>query len=136
MPDNEEYIERTTEGPTVVRREETRVVRGSGSATGWIVAAIVAVVAVVGVFLFMNQNNQSDVQAARDEASANQAQLDSSTATAQTAANAAAQAAQSSMSSAAQANQTAAGAAADRSAAAADQAARDASATAPSPPPQ
>jgi low affinity Fe/Cu permease len=130
MTDNGDYVETTTEGPTVVRRE-TRVVRGSGSSAGWIVAAVVAIAAIAGVFLFMNQNSQSDLQAARDQGAA-QAQIDNAASTAQAAANSASAAAQSSMSSAAHATENAANAAADRSAVAADQAARDASAAAPS----
>jgi low affinity Fe/Cu permease len=130
MSDKEDYVERTTEGPTTVRREEVRVVRGSSS-TGWIIAAIVAVAAIVGAFFYLNQNSQADLQAARDQGAV-QAQVDNAASSAQQAASDASQAAQSSMSSAARSTQNAANAAADRSATAADQAARDASATAPS----
>lgn len=134
MSDNGDYIERTNEGPIPVRREELRVIRTSNP-TGWIVAAVLAIAALVGAFFYMNQNSQADLQAARDQGAV-QAQIDNAASNAQAAAGQAEQSAQSSIGSAARATENAANAAADRSAAAADTAARDASATAPSAPPQ
>ena len=130
MPTTDDYVERTTEGPTTVRREEVHVVRGSNNA-GWVIAAVVVVLAIVGAFAFMSQNSQSDLQAARDQGAA-QAQVDNAASSAQTAANQAAQSAQTAVSSNAQATESAASAAADRAANVADKA-RDAAATAPAP---
>jgi hypothetical protein len=135
MPSNEDYVERTTEDPTIIRQEELRVVRHSSNA-GWWVAALIAIVAVVGVFFYMSQNTQSDLQAARDQGAA-QAQADNAATNAQTAASQAAQSAQSAVDSTAQAAQHAANAATARAATAADNA-HDASTSepAPTPPPQ
>lgn len=133
MSDNGEYIERTVEAPTLVQREEVRVVRASSN-TGWWVAAFVAVVAIaVGVFFYSNnQTSQTDLQAAREQGAA-QAQTDNALSNAQMSASQAAQSAQSAAMSTAQANDSAAQAAASRNAQAA--AARDAAATAPAPQP-
>ena len=58
MPNDREYVERTT-----VR--ETPVTERS-SAAGWWIAAIVAIIAVAGLlFVFGNQNSQDELQAAR-----------------------------------------------------------------------
>ena len=138
MSNDGDYVERTTEEPATVRREEIRVIRGSGSA-GWWIAALVAVIAIVGViFLMNNTSTQTDLQNARAEGAAQQA-LSTAATDAQTAAGQATQAAQEATRGAAQATDTAARAAADRTAKAADaaaDAARDASATEPAPPPQ
>ncbi len=133
MSDNGDYIERTVEAPTLVQREEVRVVRAPSN-TGWWVAAFVAVVAIaVGVFFYSNnQTSQADLQAAREQGAA-QAQTDNALSNAQMSATQAAQSAQSAAMSTAQANDSAAQAAASRNAQAA--AARDAAATAPAPQP-
>jgi hypothetical protein len=142
MSDNQDYVERTIETPTSVRKETVRVVRTPSSA-GWWIAAVVAIVAIVGVIFLMNNNATStaDLQTARDQGAA-QAQTDNAATGAQLAAAQAAQSAQSAAESNARTNDVAARAAADRSAATAsdiDAASRDTSAPDPSrtpPPPQ
>ena len=136
MSNDGDYVERTVEAPTTIRREEVHVVRSSSNA-GWWVAAVVAIVAIIGVVFLLNSNNQNavDLQAARDQGAA-QAQVDNATTNAQMAASQAAQSAQAAAQSTTQAGVNAAQAATDRAASAADAAARDASATAPQPPPQ
>jgi uncharacterized membrane protein len=131
MSDKGDYIERTVEAPTLVQREEVRVVRAPSN-TGWWVAALVAVVAIaVGVFFYSNnQTSQADLQTAREQGAA-QAQTDNALSNAQMSASQAAQSAQSAAMSTAQANDSAAQAAAARSAQAATNAARDAAATEP-----
>jgi hypothetical protein len=136
MSNDGDYVERTVEAPTTVRREEVRVTRTSGNA-GWWIAALVAVVAIVGViFLMNNTNSQADLQNARTEGAAQQA-LSTAAGDAQTAASQATQAAQDAAQGAARATENAAQTAADRSTQAADaatNAAQDASATEPAPP--
>lgn len=81
MANPSEPVERTViEQPATIRREEIRSApasSGSGS-SGWWVAALVAVIALVGAFFLFGQNGQADLQAARDsgrtEAMAAQAQ--------------------------------------------------------------
>ena len=136
MSNDGDYVERTVEGPTTVRREEVRVTRGSGAA-GWWIAALVAIVAIVGViFLMNNTSTQNDLQNARNEGAAQQA-LSTAATDAQAAATQATQAAQDAARSTAQTTETAAQAAADRTAAAAQtatDAAQDAATTEPAPP--
>jgi len=124
------------ERTTVTREPETVVVRRSGSATGWWVAALVAIIALFGViFLINNSNSQTDLQAARDQG-ATEATLANSAANAQQAASNAAQAAQDAAGGAARATESAAQAAASRTEQAVDataDAARDASSTEPDP---
>ena len=136
MSNNGDYVERTVEGPTTVRREEVRVVKGSSNA-GWWIAAIVAIVAVVGVIFMMNNSaTPTDLQNARVEGAAQQA-MTSAASDAQAAATQATQAAQQAAHSTAQATETAAQAAADRTAEAAQtatDAAQDAASTEPAPP--
>jgi len=134
MSNDRDYVERTVEAPSTVRTEEVRVVRERSSA-GWWIAALVAIVAIVGVIFMLNggTNSQSDLQAARDQGAA-QAQAENAVTGAQTAASQAAQSAQVAVENSAQASQTAARAAADRTSAAIDDAtsaARDASAREP-----
>ncbi len=118
---NEPYVERTTiERPAGERREEVRVTeRRSGSATGWWIAALVAVIAVAGLFFMYNQNSTSalDLQAARDGG-----RTEALAANAQSAANQASEASARAASSVADATR----AAAERSAAAAEQTAKTA----------
>src|SRR6185369_11649895 len=115
MSNDGDYIERTVVEPVTVRREEIRVTRESSSA-GWWIAAVVAVIAIVGViFLMNNTNSQTDLQNARVEGAAQQA-LSTATTDAQTAAGQATQAAQEATQGAARATETAAQSAADRSA--------------------
>ena len=139
MSDNGDYVERTTDTPSGVRREEeVRVIRGSSN-TGWLVALAIAVLAVIGLFVWWNasQNSQADLQAARDQGAAD-ASLANAAANAQNAANLAAQSAQSAVSTSTRATQDAARSAANQAQGAAN-AARDASATEPAPsapPPQ
>jgi cytoskeletal protein RodZ len=136
MSNDGDYVERVVEEPATVRREEVRVVRESSNA-GWWIAALVAVVAIVGViFLMNNSNSQADLQNARTEGAAQQA-LSTASSDAQMAASQAAQSAQSAAQSTASATENAARAAADRTAQAADtaaNAARDATTTEPAPP--
>jgi uncharacterized protein HemX len=131
--------------PTGVEREAYREtapveVRRSGAA-GWWIAAVVAIIAVVGlVFVFTSQNRQDELQAARAQGAA-QASLDAASNDAQRAAMQASQAAQTAVDSSARATQRAAEAAqtaadqtsqqVQQSADNAGQAARDAAATAP-----
>ena len=106
---DEDYVERTTvtDETGTVRREEVRV---RESATGWWVAALIALVAIVGVFLMVNANNadrDAELQAARDQGMAEAAMANAS-ADAQAAAAQASLAAQSAMESTARATEQAA----------------------------
>ncbi len=136
MSNDGDYVERTVEAPTTVRHEEVRVVREASTA-GWWIAALVAVVAIVGVIFMMNNSNTAtDLQNARPEGAAQQA-LSTAATDAQAAASQATQAAQDAARSTAQATETAAQAASDRTAQAAGAAAdvaRDATTTEPAPP--
>jgi hypothetical protein len=112
---NEPYIERTVvEQPAVIRHE---VVTRNGGSAGWWIAALVAIVAIIGIALVYNsQPGPADLQAARDSGRA-QAVLDTSAVQAQSAAANASQAATNAASSVASATQSAAdsaSAAADR----------------------
>ncbi|WP_332764664.1 hypothetical protein [Phenylobacterium sp.] len=87
---NEPYVEKTvTEGPATVRREEIRTVgeTSRGNNAGWWIAALVAIVAVVGLFFVFNTSttDEGDLMAARESGRA-EATLDAATATAQGAA--------------------------------------------------
>jgi len=133
MPNDREYVERTT-----VR--ETPVTERS-SAAGWWIAAIVAIIAVAGLlFVFGNQNSQDELQAARDQGAA-QASLSAAATEAQRAAAQASQSAQSAVDSTARASHRAAESAQNaanqtaKSAQDAGDAARDASATEAAPAP-
>jgi hypothetical protein len=123
MSNDGDHVERVVvETPTTVRREEVRVVRESSNA-GWWIAALVAIVAIVGViFLMNNSTSQDDLQNARTEGAAQQA-LATAASDAQMAASQASQAAQTATQGAAQATENAAQAAAERTAQAADAAA-------------
>jgi len=130
MPNPDEpYVEKTvTEQPATIRTEQVSY-RGGGSA-GWWIAALVAIVAIVGlIFVFNNSSSPSDLQAARDSGRS-EALIDTATAQSQTAAADASQAASraaASMSSAARSAADSASAAADRTAEAASDAAANAS---------
>jgi hypothetical protein len=105
------HVERTAvEGPTVVHREVVteRPARGDSSA-GWWLAALVAVVALIGLLFVFNNGaaNQDQLQAARD-AGRSEAMLDNASADAQTAAASAAQASQHATDSMARATEAAA----------------------------
>lgn len=141
---DEDYVERTvvTDATGTVRREEVRV-RESG--TGWWVAALIALVAIVGVFFLVNANTgdrDAELQAAREQGMAEAAMANASL-DAQAAAAQASLAAQSAMDSTARAaEQAAANAqasaqqtaiAAQNSANAAQDAARNAATTEPLP---
>ena len=136
MSNDGDYVERVVETPTTVRTKEVRVVRERSSA-GWWIAALVAIVAIVGVIFMMNSGTtQTDLQNARNEGAAQQA-LSTAATDAQAAAGQATQAAQDAARSTAQATETAAQAAADRTAQAAQtatDAAQDAATTEPAPP--
>ena len=138
MSNDGDYVERTIEEPATLRREEIRITRGSNNA-GWWIAALVAIVAIVGVIFVMNNSStQTDLQNARNEGAAQQA-LSTAANDAQAAASQATQAAQDAAHSTAQATETAAKAAADRTtqtARTASEAAQDAAATEPAAPPQ
>ena len=117
MPNDGDYVvERTIEGPTTIRREEVRVVRERGSA-GWWVAAVVAIMAIVGVIFLLNGGLPADLRAVSDQRIA-QTQLDSAATGAQMAAAQAAQSAQAAADSNARAASNAAQAVVDRSVAA------------------
>lgn len=110
--DNETRTERTTrEEPISVRREEVRETRrDGGSNAGWWIAALVAIVAIVGIlFLFTNDDaaDEMDLQAARDAGRA-EALLESANQQAQAAAAATSQAARDAAGSAQDAAQSAA----------------------------
>lgn len=128
---NEPYVEKTVvERPTIERREEVRVTESRGSNAGWWVAALVAIVAVVGVFFMFNQNSatEMDLQAARDTGRA-EAMVESAATSAQNAAARASDASANAASSVAEASRSAAdsaAAAADRTAEATQQAAASA----------
>ncbi len=66
MSNDGDYVERTVETPTTVRREEVRITRGANNA-GWWIAAVVAIVAVVGVIFFMNKQHDADRPAERPQ---------------------------------------------------------------------
>lgn len=128
--ENEPRVERTVvEQPAVIRREEVRV-REGGGATGWWIATIVAVVAVMGlIFVYANRPGDADLQAAQDAGRA-QAAVENAAAQAQSAAQSASAAsanAADSMARSTQAAAASAGASADRAAQAADSAATTAS---------
>ena len=118
--------------------DRVTIVRRSDSNAGWWIAALVAVIAVAGlIFMYVNQNNQAELQAARDQGAA-EATLDNATANAQMAAAQATQAAQSATERAAAAGEHAAAsaqAAAQQTAQAANEAAQDASASVSDPAP-
>ncbi len=132
MSNNEPYVERTvTEGPATVRREEIRTVepRPSSSA-GWWLAALVAIVAIVGVFFAFNSgmSTQNDLMAAKESGRA-EAMLDTASAQAQQAAADASQAsanAAASMGDATRSAADSAASAADRASEATQQAAASA----------
>ena len=127
------------ERTTITREPADRVVvERSGSSAGWWVAALVAVIALIGVIFLVNNSStgQDALQAARDQG-ATEANLANAATGAQTAAASAATAAQDAASGAARATESAAQAAASRSAQAVDataDAARDASSTEPDQP--
>ena len=121
---NEPYVERTTtERPAGERYEEVRVTERRGSATGWWIAALVAVIAVAGLFFMYNQNSAGEVelQAARDSGRA-EAMVESAATRAQSAASEASEASANAAASVADATR----AAAERSASAAEQTAQNA----------
>jgi C4-dicarboxylate-specific signal transduction histidine kinase len=106
MSNNGDYVDRTTVGDTSPAREtlpETAPIRPR--VAGWWIAAIVAMIAVVGlVFVFITQNTQDELQVVREQGAA-QAGLDASTADAQRAAAQASQAAQTAIDTSAQTSQ-------------------------------
>ena len=113
MSHGREYVERTTITETPSSRETVRqfTPTTARNSAGWWIAAIVAIVAVVGVVLLFNsQSNEAELQAARDRGMA-EANLAAATTDAQQAALQASQAAQSAVASTAQASQRAAQAA-------------------------
>jgi hypothetical protein len=139
---NDPYIEKTVvEQPATVRTEYSAAPASSGSGNaGWWIAALVAVVAIVGlVFMFNNNATSTDLQAAT-EAGRSQAMMETATAQAQSAAQAASEASADAASSMAGATQAAADSARDaadrtaeatRAAAASAQDAAEDAATAP-----
>lgn len=140
MSNDGDYVERRTVTDRPAGREEVRETQVTTSGTGnagWWIAAVVALFAVIGlVFLFMNQNQTDQLQAAHDRGVA-EARLDAATADAQRSAVQASQAAQAAADSTARASRRAAEAAqaaADQTAHEAQsavQSGQDASATAP-----
>jgi hypothetical protein len=112
---NDPYVERTVVEEPAVRRE-VEPSRSGGNSAGWWIAALVALAAVVGLFMIMGNDNAQDLQAAR-EAGRTEAVVDSASTDAQRAATAASDAARSasaSMAGAASSAGQAADSAADR----------------------
>lgn len=105
---NDPHVERTiVEQPATVRTEYSAAPAGSSNA-GWWIAALVAVVAIVGlVFMFNNNATSTDLQAATD-AGRSEAMMETATTQAQTAAQAASEASANAASSMAGATQAAA----------------------------
>ena len=143
---NEPYVEKTVIEQPGVRREEIRTAAPQrGSSTGWWIAALVAVIAIAGLFFMYSSNTAVDteLQAARENGRA-EAMLDSATTQAQAAAASASEASANAASSMAEASRSAAesaSAAAERTAeatqnaaASAGDAAADASDTSVNPP--
>ena len=113
MSNDGEHIERTTVTDAPTGRETVRELTPTAArnSAGWWVAAIVAIVAVIGVVMMLNhQTSEAELQAARDQGMA-QANLATATTNAQQAAVQASQAAQTAVASTAQASQRAAEAA-------------------------
>jgi hypothetical protein len=137
--ENEPRVTRTiVEQPGVIRREE--VVRTTErSSTGWWIATLVAVIAVMGlIFLYTSRPGQADLQAATDAGRA-QAAVENAATQAQAAATSASVASANAADSMARTTQVAADnakAAAANTAAAADRAAANASDTVSEPAPQ
>lgn len=134
--ENDPRVTRTTiEQPGMIRREEVRTERSS---TGWWIATIVAVVAVMGlIFLYTSRPGEADLQAATDAGRA-QAAVENATTQAQAAATSASVASANAADSMARSTEAAANsakAAADRTAQAADQAAANVSDTVQDQPP-
>jgi hypothetical protein len=141
MSQQNDYERVVVDEPTGARREEIRTVPRSGGNAGWWIAALVAIVAIVGlVYVFNNgQSTPTDLQAARDSGRA-EAMMNSATQQAQIAAGTAAQASRDASDRAVSASQAAADnarasadqatAATERAAANANQAAQDAAAQA------
>jgi len=134
-------VSETPDGPVRETYREVEVRRGDSA--GWWIAAVVAMVAVIGlVFLLSNQNRQDQLLAARDQGAA-QARIEGAASDAQRAAMQATQSAQMATDSSARATQRAAEAAqiaanqtaqtVRQSAESADDAGRDASTVAPQP---
>jgi hypothetical protein len=135
--ENEPRVTRTIiEEPAVIRREEVRTTERSS--TGWWIATIVAVIAVMGlIFLYTSRPGEADLQAAQDAGRA-QAAVENAATQAQAAANSASVASANAADSMARSTQAAADnakAAADRTAQAADQAAANVSETVSDQPP-
>lgn len=137
--ENEPRVTRTiVEQPGVIRREE--VVRTTErSSTGWWIATIVAVIAVMGlIFLYTSRPGEADLQAATDAGRA-QAAVENAATQAQAAATSASVASANAADSMARSTQAAANSAknaADRTAQTADQAAANVRDTASEPAPQ
>jgi len=134
--EDEPHVTRTViEEPATVRREDVRTERSS---TGWWIATIVAVIAVMGlIFLYTSRPGDADLQAATDAGRA-QAAVENAATQAQNAANSASAASANAADSLARSTQAAADnakAAADRTAQSADQAAANASDTVSDQPP-
>ena len=134
--DNEPRVTRTiVEQPATIRREEVRT--SERSSTGWWIATIVAVIAVMGlIFLYTSRPGEADLQAATDAGRA-QAAVENAATQAQAAATSASVASANAADSMARSTQAAANnakASADRTAQAADQAAANVSDTVSEPP--
>ncbi|HEY8572600.1 hypothetical protein [Phenylobacterium sp.] len=126
---SDDQVERTiiTDETGAVRQEVVRVRENS---TGWWVAALIGLIAIIGVFFVVTANTgttEAELQAAREQGMA-EAALANATADAQMAAVQASQAAQSTMDSTARASEIAAA----NAQAAAQQAAQQAAQTAQS----
>ncbi|MBU1376562.1 MAG: hypothetical protein KKE02_14055 [Alphaproteobacteria bacterium] len=103
------------ERTTVTSTPERVIIRERSSGAGWWVAALVAVIALVGVVIFMSNSGTTpnELQNARDQGAA-EANLATATQNAQAAATTAAQSAQNAAANAASATESAASAAAAR----------------------
>lgn len=135
MSNDQDYVERTLDAPPTVSAEAVQAARAPNTA-GWWIAALVAIVAVVGAIYLLSgaQPSPAKLQAAHDQGVA-EAQIDDAAYGAQLSAAHAAKSAEAAATSRARATETAARAAASSAdATAQDTAAQDTAATEPAPP--
>jgi hypothetical protein len=131
MSNDQDYVERVRDAPPRVSVEEVEAARAPNTASWWI-AAVVAIVAVVGAIYFLSgaQPSPAKLQAAHDRGVA-EAQIDDAAYGSQLAVAHAAKSAEAAAASRARATETAARAAANS----ADATAQNTSATEAAPPP-
>ena len=131
MSNDQDYVERTLDAPPTVSAEAVQAARTPDTA-GWWIAALVAIVAVVGAIYLLTgaQPSSAKLQAAHDQGVA-EAQVNAAAHGAQLSAAHAAKAAEAAATSRTRVTETAARAAASS----ADATAQDTAATEPAPPP-